>query len=288
MLRLTLALLAVSGVWAAPSDTIFPSDSTTPSQAFATELLEAVCPGNISRDNIGCASVCPKDTGFGSTGDPFSWSLEAVTLGHFLAPFSQDAVLWMTGCEPHQLNFGDTILLTKRMGRWSMLWYKAGVETAKCHKVTLRDKREILVCIGTAGTQGASSTDIYAEDLLDPKTSLMASEINNASTFFGAFENELTCGAVWDAQRQVTFPVIRTHIDKVEFSTGKGTGGPLVSVTADFGKKQMTAKEIDACVAGNKTVLPTTRSYRMEFRYDGHGYVPMPSSTDTVKMFWDR
>jgi hypothetical protein len=144
MLRLTLALLAVSGVWAAPPDTIFPSDSKKPPQSSGTELLEAECAGILS-GGMGseCKSGCSDQSYFGT--------LEAVTLGHFLSPASEDAALWMTGCESRSANFGGTILLARSAGRWTMLWYKPGVVTSLCHKVTVRSKREILVCIGSAG-----------------------------------------------------------------------------------------------------------------------------------------
>ena len=138
-------LLTGAIIWAQVSDRrdmAFPSESKDPREAGGAELLEAVCPGMVTTGKgMGCLTGCSDDTAFGKFGDRFPWSLEAVTLGRFLSPTSEDAVLWMTGCEPHSLNFGGTILLTKRSNRWSMLWYKAGVQTARCHKAATGDER---------------------------------------------------------------------------------------------------------------------------------------------------
>src|SRR5580692_3692921 len=88
----------------------------------AAELLQAVCPGAVETGKeIRCDTACSDGTSFG--GDRLPWSLGVITLGHFLAPTSEDAVLWMRGCEPHMLNFGGTILLTRKSQKWSMLWY---------------------------------------------------------------------------------------------------------------------------------------------------------------------
>src|SRR5207253_2158254 len=87
-------------------------------------------------------------------GDDLGWSLWRVTKGHFLSASSEDAVLSMAGCESHSENFGGSLLLTRRANGWRMLWYKAGVQTSKCHKVSLPGGREGLVCMGKDGGQG--------------------------------------------------------------------------------------------------------------------------------------
>ena len=162
-----LILLIVATAWAQPPKTIFPSDSKDPKQSGGAALLEAVCPGRvIVGKEIGCRGTCPEFTAF--RGESFEWSLYAVTRGHFLSPPSDDVALWMIGCEPHSENWGGTILLTRRSRKWTMLWYKAGVATAECHKVKLRDGREILVCLSGGGTQGYLTTQLYVEDLRDP------------------------------------------------------------------------------------------------------------------------
>ena len=151
----------------------FPFDSQDPHVAGGAELLEAVCPGRVSvGKEIRCRIVCPEFTSF--PGDQHTWSLKQVTRGHFLSPTSEDVALSMSGCEPHSENNGGTILLTRRAQRWVMLWYKAGVETEECHKMALKNGREILACIGGYGAQGRVWTDFYLEDLRAPAAVLMA------------------------------------------------------------------------------------------------------------------
>jgi hypothetical protein len=236
-------LLTVSGTLAQVPDrheTVFPSDSKGPGQTGGAELLQAVCPGAVATgEEIGCATGCPDNTSFGKYGDRFPWSLEAVTFGPFLSPISEDAALWMTGCEPHSSNSGGTILLTRKSRKWSMVWYQAGVRTSQCHKVLRRDRREILVCIGTDGGQGNNSTDVYVEDLMRPKPTLMAGGANDG-TFFSAFDDTLTCGWQHGADAPDTSPVIHTRIDEVSFSTRiePDARAPFISVMASFGKKR--------------------------------------------------
>ncbi len=295
-------------VWAEP---LFPSDSKNPARAGGAKLLEAVCPGKVGVGKVfECKIGCPDFTAFGGNGerllprdpgDSFPWSLESVTRGHFVSPSSEDAVLSMAGCEPHSENFGGTILLTKRSQRWSMVWYKMGVYTRQCHKVPLRDGREILVCIGNYGGQGLIWRSLYSEDLLNPQSTLMASKSDDDSTFFIAFDNTETCGHN-DENEQKLDPLVRADIDEVEFSTSKDDSASRVSVTASFGKKPMNPKAFDACFAWvrraearnaslEETVpkvdqlLPKLKTYRMEFMFDGHRYRPTRSSLETVRMF---
>jgi hypothetical protein len=263
-------------------ETAFPSDGKDPRQAGGAELLQVVCPGAVEvGKDIGCKTPCPDYTDF--PGDNLPWSLEVVTFGHFLSPTSEDAVLSMGGCEPHSLNFGGTILLTKKSQKWSMLWYRSGVQTARCHKVLRRDRREILVCIATEGAQGNNSTELYVEDLLNPKPTLMAGDVDDGG-FFAAFDDTATCG--WQQEADAPDTVIRTHIDKVQFSTNAGT--PSVLVLASFGKKRMTPEDVKACRDGQDSVLPSVKSYRMDFLYDGHGFEPTPSSAAAVQIFNSR
>jgi len=268
-----------------PPDPVFPSDSTNPQQTGGRDLLEAVCPGEVvNGDEIECREGCPDFTSFGSIGDRFRWSLQAVTRGHFLSATSEDAVLWMTGCEPHSENFGGTALVTRRAERWTMLWYKAGVQTEKCHKVPLRNGREILICIATAGAQGISVTELYVEDLLDPKAVLMAAE---ASSFFAARDTVGSCG--WNQEdEQKPYPLIRSRIEKVEFSSDKASGVSVITIAASYGKRTMNPEDVRACLANRDKVAPLTRRYRMRFVFNGYDYSPVPSSANSVRLFEDR
>ena len=272
--------LPVSIAWAQEShgsfEPIFPSDAKDPRQAGGAKLLETICPGRVAvGKGLECRVECPVYTSF--PGDGMTWTLAALTLGHFLSPTSEDAVLWMDGCEPASENFGGTILLTWRAQRWSMLWYKPGVDTSRCHKVPLRDGREILVCIGEYGAQGNVWTDLYVEDLLAPTPALMAGKAG----FFSAYDNTLTCGQMGDE----TFPIIRSHIDRVEFISTRRSEVPTITVTATFGKKSTTPEVVKACMGKQDAALPVTKSYGIDFLFDGRNYKPSLSSIDAARIF---
>jgi len=281
-MRVSAVLLLAWSLWAQSpggAGAVFPSDSEAWKSDWAG-LLEAVCPGKVVAGPPGCHEWCPLDSGFGSAAHHYDASLDAVTRGHFLSPTSEDAVLWMTGCEAHSSNYGGTILLTKKSGRWSMLWYKVGVQTDQCHRTPLRGGREILVCMAEYLRQGNVSVVLSTEDLLNHQPVLGGDD----GTFFMAFDNMATCG--WNQQDQEKpFSLVRSGIDRVEFLAKRVNGVPVVSITASFGTKRMSHEDIEVCVREPNSFLPPTRSYRMEFVFNGHGYEPAPSSAAVVEMF---
>jgi len=263
------------------TEPVFPSDSEDPRQAGGAELLEAVCPGRVSGGNqTECRGVRPKFTSF--AGDNLGWSLSKVTHGHFLSPASDDAALWMDGCEPHSENFGGTILMTRRSGRWIMLWYKAGVVTERCHKVPLMSGREVLVCIGTYGAQGDNTTELYLEDLLRPTLVMMAE--GDMSPIFYAVDDTLTCG---DTQGGLgpgaPRPLTRALIERVEFAPG------AMSVVVRIGRRPMKPEDVKACIESKQEnkwrFFPATREYRIDFNFDGHTYKVAPASAAAARVF---
>ncbi len=277
-------LLAGAVMFAQPSivdtGTIFPSDTESPGEV-GLRLLRLACPESVVEGkDVKCTSACPPLTSFGKYADHFDWTLKGVTRGHFLSPSSVDAALWMEGCEPHSLNFGGTILLTNRGGKWSMVWYKAGVETSKCHKVPLPSGREILVCMGGTGAQGTNTVELYVEDLLHPAATLMA----GGASFFSALDNTLSCG--WNEGRaDKPFEIVRAKIEKVEFEVSDGKGPEGVAVTSTFGKRTPTPDEAKACLVGRSIAPLAAKSYRLEFVFSGRDYKPAASSAAEARVF---
>ena len=264
------------GVSMSPPNPVFPSDA----QPTDAKLLEAVCPGHVVVGaDVACDGGYPVFTGHSP--EPFSWQLVSVIRGNFIAPNSDDAVLWMAGCEPPSENFGGTILLTRKPDGWTMLWYKAGVETSRCHKTLVPSTREVLVCVGQYGGQGFVWTDLFLEDLLAPAPVLMATE---GEEFFSVFDdiNALECDE----------PLQRGGIEKVEFGTAANVG-PLLLVTASLGRKSLTPEEKETCedrVSAAKPrheidIFPATKSYHLEFSYNGRNFKPTPESVATARLF---
>lgn len=197
-LLLAGALLLV-GPGSARGQTVFPSDGEDPRKPGGWELMEVVCPGRVATGKtMQCRTGCPEYTGFRQFDDKsftrsFDWSLMRVTRGHFLSPTSEDAALWMEGCEAHSMNFGGTILLTRKADRWVKVCYRAGLPTNQCHKLALQGGREILVCMGSYGAQGHVWTALYVENLLHPIDVLMMVGGGNGH-FFEVLDDTLTCG----------------------------------------------------------------------------------------------
>src|SRR5215831_21198659 len=99
------ALMLVFGVAAARAQSahqVFPSEDAGPS--LQAELLQVVCPGAEIGKKVVCRDPCPQFTGF--SGESLDgWSATSAMHGHFFSPTTDDALLAMTGCEPHSNNF---------------------------------------------------------------------------------------------------------------------------------------------------------------------------------------
>jgi hypothetical protein len=212
--------------------------------------------------------------------------LKRVTHGHFLSESSEDAALSMEGCEPHSENFAGTILLSRHDHRWVMDWYKQGLVTDQCHKIRLDSGREILACMGQFGAQGFARTELYIADLLSPTGSLMA---GGGGEFFHVSDTTGTCGS--DLMNNANVDrITRTVIDRVEFR------GVLLSVTAEFGQKQGTLEEVQRCIgemnAGGfrapPKFWPPTKTYRIDFVFDGKTYRVAPASAGSARIFAAR
>ena len=268
-----LLFLLTALTWAQPASApkpVFPDDSQDPKQAGGAEMLEAVCPGHVVvGKDIECKASCPDDAGFPGQ----DWTLERVLHGHFLSPTSDDVVLSMGGCEPHSYNFGGTILLTQKAGRWSMLWYKGGIPTAECHKSKVQDGREILICYGGYGGQGMVERGLYIEDLLAPKKALMA---DGNAAFFAVGDNTGSCGYNLEDESK-PYPLTRQYIERVDFHNAADGTLLGLSVFARRGERSMTVAQVKACgeeqIPGiahrGLSFNPPTKPYRVDFKFDG-------------------
>ena len=102
--------------------------------------------------------------------------------------------------------------------------------------------------------------------------------------FFSVFDdiNALECDE----------PLRRGGIEKVEFGTAANVG-PLLLVTASLGRKSLTPEEKETCedmVSAAKPrheidIFPATKSYHLEFSYNGRNFKPTPESVATARLF---
>jgi len=280
-----LLFLLTPFAWAQPKP-VFPDDTQDPKQAGGAELLRAVCPGHVvTGKDIACKETCPESSAFKD--DKFwDWTLVGVTRGHFLSPQSDDAALAMVGCEGAYNRYGGTILLTRNSGKWTMLWYKGGVQAVECHRGKLTGGREILICLGGYGGQGYFWMDLHLEDLLMSSITLSSGK---EETVFSAFDNSSTCG--WNPQDE-TKPVhiTREFIERVELQTAADGTFRGLSVSGRRGERDMTVAQVKACtnqqVSRPRTGIdfsPPTRPYRVDFQFDGKQLVRVGESPGAPK-----
>jgi hypothetical protein len=97
------------------------------------------------------------------------WEADGVLFGHFLSATSDDAVIPCVDCESHPALWGGSLLLTKQDDKWEPVWYKPGVITRHCHKISLETGRQILVCEEPDGGMGHSLHGLYLVDFTKPK-----------------------------------------------------------------------------------------------------------------------
>lgn len=271
-----LVALALKGQ-SLDSKTIFPSDTRAFAQTEDKDLIQTVCPGHVEKGGkVDSGKICPSSSGLDMGQHIFDWSLVRITRGYFLSSASDDAVVSTVGCEPHSENGGGSILLTHRGEKWEMQWYKPGVDTSRCHKVQLTSGREILVCLGASGAQGNIATELYEEDLLRPRGSLMAGE----SDIFAVVDNTLACG-FYDE----TSILKHALLEKIDFAKAPG-GHEAMSVTFSMGPRKMTPEATDACNARlprRSLFIPPMRRYTINFVFDGHNFEPTSSSAALEK-----
>jgi len=280
-----LLFLLTSFAWAQPKP-IFPDDTQDPKQADGAELLEAACPGHvvIGKD-IACTETCPESSAFKDDKN-WDWTLLGVTRGHFLSPHSDDAALAMTGCEGGYNRYGGTILLTRRSGKWNMLWYRGGVQTQQCHRGKIPGGREMLICLGGIGGQGNVWMDLDLVDFLSPSITLNSP---TDGSFFNSFDNSSTCG--WNPQDEAK-PVHITHefIERVAIQTERDGTLRGLSVLGRRGERDMTVAQIKSCtdqqVSRPRTGIdfrPPTKPYRIDFKFDGKQMVRVGESPRAPK-----
>jgi hypothetical protein len=114
------------------------------------------------------------------------WEADGVLFGHFLSAASEDAVIPCVDCETHPALWGGSLFLTKQDGKWEPVWYKPGVVTRHCHKVSLETGRQILFCEEPDGGMGHSLHGLYLVDFTKPKSNRRSGSTRTARPLQGA------------------------------------------------------------------------------------------------------
>jgi hypothetical protein len=271
-----IILVFASSGWGAPKlQPTFVSEVNTPDASIILPLLTAACGDGVrtvtakGKTALGCGDgsmdeiLASRKRGRRYPWMPYVlWQADGVIFGHFLSPTSEDAAVNCFACDGHAELYGGTLLLTKKSGEWEPVWYKAGVITRHCRRVSLATGRQILFCEETDGGMGHSIHGIYIVDFAKPRFAwdsvvLMADSYSDAML-----------GGV---QKQ--------SIDRVTFEDGDG-GEVLIRVYARHGRVKLRPEQ-----DGEHLPIPKLSSYEIDFRLNAGMFKVTNETAAAAKLF---
>jgi hypothetical protein len=183
---------------------VLSSQTRTLSEAEASTILSEFCETPI-RAVEGVGRTCTTrqlKSGFSDIVDR-KFHPKGVIFGHFLGPESDDAAVSGWSAETHPYRWGGTLLLSRRGSTWVPIWYRSALITDSCEKVTLSDRREILLCEDEDSGMGHALHYLYAVDFAHP-SDLEHSLLAKAESFRDdcVSQEQLLKGFHWRADRQ--------------------------------------------------------------------------------------
>jgi hypothetical protein len=195
----------------------------------APAFLEQICPGHANQS--GC-DICPESTTEAGIDIKGGWNLRAITLGHFLTPSSEDAIISGASCEPHVADWGGSFLLSKHGAVWRKVWYAAGMIAWDCKKLAGRDGRDRLVCGATHAANGGSvSYYLFLLDLGLPTEAEMSGDHTG--------DRDVVFFATRDNTAEADSPMVSGIIERVEFSNLAPPHQVRITVSARLGQAEM-------------------------------------------------
>lgn len=152
----------------------------------------------------------------------------------------------------HAELYGGTLLLTKAAGNWKPVWYKAGVITRHCRRVSLESGRQILFCEQPDGGMGHSIHGLYSVNFRNSKLtwdSVVLIADSYSSSMLGGVQVQ--------------------SIDRVSFDVTpqSGLSGPT---------------------PGESLPKPKVSSYEVDFRPDGEMFKATSGTAPSAKLFGVR
>ena len=79
----------------------------------------------------------------------------SIMYGHFLSAKETNAIMDVSGCEPHANNFGGTVILRwLGLTNWEFVRYEAGNRSGDCFKYAARAGHDVRVCRSYWGGMG--------------------------------------------------------------------------------------------------------------------------------------
>jgi hypothetical protein len=237
--------------------------SATPSSqkvgpATARELLGGVCTTGVAS---GACTPCPAFTSTGQAGyGQEGLTPTSVIYGKFSDPKRTDALLDVSGCEPHAGNYGGSLLLRWRgLTSWKQTRYVAGYRTGHCLKYPAPDGRELLLCQGDYYGMGTAVQSLILLDInhADPMTQNLLSTYDTTDACLADGSIQSLLG--WKALPGGRYPGLRITVRSARYTRPHNVRLPD-----------------DPCA----TPLSATpsRVYTLDYTYDGVTFRLKPAS----------
>lgn len=225
------------------------------SLADARPLMGQVCTDPLRRDpavGLGCPVR--------KLGPSFDFQTEFhpshVIYGHFLSADSEDAMIGGWSYEGHPLLWGGTLLVSRRGGTWTPIWYRSTVITHSCDKTALPDGREILLCEEEDSGMSHAIHYLFTVDGLNPadRRKRLLLTADSYSFICSVTQTEVIEEVRWQREAKER----------------------MLLVTLRHGKRDYTPKEITACQEHGISLRALTRSETLRFVVTLQGIVPEP------------
>jgi hypothetical protein len=255
----------------------FTSEVLAPQPETVLPLLKVVCGEGVrtvtakGQKALGCGDASMAEIlASGQRRYPWMpyvlWEADGIIFGHFLSATSEDAAISCFACEGHPWLWGGTLLLTKQSGKWRSVWYRPGVLTRHCRRVSFATGRQILFCEETDGGMGHDFHGLYIVDFVRPEFA-WDSVILMADSY-----RSFMLGGV---QMQ--------HIDRVSFDQ-TANGGLMVRVFAQSGRIKLHPDDQDR-LDEESLPKPKISKYEIDFRLDGDRFKVTPETAAVGRLF---
>lgn len=135
-----------------------------------------------------------------------------VIYGHFLGRESEDAVVSGRSNETAR-QMGGTLLLTRRGGVWTPLWYEEGLLTKSCEKLLRPDGGQTLLCEREERSNGMGTWHaLYALDLREKGKNRRLLDAHTFESNICWGQTQTLTPLTWSAQRREFSVGLRTPL----------------------------------------------------------------------------
>jgi hypothetical protein len=160
---------------------------------------------------------------------------------------------------------GGTLLMTRQSGQGQPVWYKAGIITRHCRRVSLATGRQILFCEETDSGMGRTLHGLYTIDFTAPKFA-WDSVVLMADSY-----GDPDLGGVQ-----------RHSIERVSFDE-RGNGDVLVRVYAQHGRITLSPDD-----ASEQLPTPKLSDYEIDLQLEGKTFKVTPQTAAAARLFGVR